>query len=215
MYFVLFAGSVPTDKRPLSGKYYETLQPLVHEQDGFIEETPFGDPEGPNKQLLYAKFADSNALERWRNNTTHLRLMHHARHNIFDHYHITVSSDQPPPKDSPNVEDHSRIVVVYQRPAGEELHPEVMLLSHISSSKATGLVDDSKFYAGEKLWMWVLRLTGTTKANELESCINRKPEDSMQRMYVVRDYSKDNRREAPAGIDQAEAEAGRNRHQVD
>lgn len=106
-------------------------------------------------------------------------------------------------------QEPDRIVVVYQRPATQELHFDeaTQRLSYITKSDVSGLATDSKFYVGEKSWAWVSRLEIGASADAFEAALDRVPNDAVYRMRVVRDYTKGDRREAPLGIDKAEAAA--------
>ncbi|KAH8682534.1 hypothetical protein BX600DRAFT_430407 [Xylariales sp. PMI_506] len=206
MFYVLFAGSVRSDKSALSDQYYNTLQPILHQSKGFIEELPLGDPTRPNASLLFARFATADSLARWRNHPQHLRIMHHARHGIFEQYRVTVGTDTPRSIEAAKAE--GRVVVVYQRSATQELCPESVQLPLVAKSRVFEMATDVAFYNGENHFMWVVRLKTGSDVDEFEASLERVPGDAVHRIHVVRDYTKADRDEAPVGIDKAEAEAG-------
>ncbi|KAF2169904.1 hypothetical protein M409DRAFT_20317 [Zasmidium cellare ATCC 36951] len=204
MHYVLFSGIVPASKAAVGAEYYGTLQPILQNISGFIEEVPFGDPTQPHRQCLFAQFTDAAALARWRNHPTHLRVMHDARQNVFDEFRIVVGTDND---DAAAAAE--RIVNIYQRPVrttepGEDLK---RLVDGVEKT-AAGKTPESKFYVGEKLLMWVSRPKGGSSVEEFEASLERVPGDAVYRVRVVREYSKGDRREAPVGIDGAEAMAG-------
>lgn len=132
--------------------------------------------------------------------------MHSARHNIFSSFRITVGRDEPqcPAKSG----EKQKIVVVYARPAGNtQPTEEDMVLPHSDKEEIARSGSETTFYEGEDCWMWVLRLVEGVDVNGIEAGFQRVDSDSLYKMYVVRDYTKDDRTEAPEGIDQAEAEA--------
>ena len=212
MFYILFTATLPAGQSALSEQYYSTLQPILHNNKGFIKETPFSDPTEPGAQLLFGHFVDENSMKRWRNNPTHLKIMHQARHHMFDHFRVTVGTDDTPESSAATKEGEERVVVVYERPAAtqELLHPEHMQLSYVTKVEEVSerTVVDSKFYMGEESWVWVSRLKIGTSADEFEALLERVSGDAVYRIHVIRDYTNDDRKEAPRGIDEAEAVAG-------
>lgn len=206
MYFVLFIGSVPTDRAELSGKYYNTLQPLLQNIEGFLEETSFAAPSQPGVRCLFARFANGTSLVEWRNHPTHLRIMHHARREVFDQFRITVGTDALPSATAAS--DEQRVVIAYQRPATQEAVQEDMNPSYLFRGTASDMLAECQSYASANIRMWVLRLKFGASADEFEASFERIPGDALYRIYVLRDYTKDDRTEAPEGITKAEAAAG-------
>lgn len=187
-------------------EYYSTLQPIIQNVDGFIEEIGFRDPTNPEGQCLFARFTDAGALARWRNHPTHLRIMHDARHNVFEKFRIVVGTDDDA---AVNDEGSERVVVVYQRPVTTmEPMEELKRLANRVEKTVAGGSTESKFYVGEKLLMSVSRLKAGADVEAFEASLERVPGDSVCRVRVVREYTREDRKEAPKGIDEAEAKAG-------
>jgi len=209
MFYILFTATLPAGQSSLSEQYYSTLQPILHNNKGFIKETPFSDPTEPGAQLLFGHFVDENSMKRWRNNPTHLKIMHQARHHMFSHFRVTVGTDDTPePSSAATKEGEERVVVVYERPATQELRPEHTQLSYVTKIEVSERTVDSKFYMGEDSWVWVSRLKIGSSADEFEALLERVSGDAVYRIHVIRDYTNDDRKEAPRGIDEAEAVAG-------
>ena len=203
MFYVLFSAVVKPEHAKKGEQYYTKLQPILNKTAGFIEEIPFSDPSNPSGQLLFANFEDAASIMRWRSNKTHLRIMHHARHQIFEQFRVTVGSDEAPIGDR-----EGRVVVVYTRQESpRDLKEDSKELSTIVSADASSIEDEMEFYVGESQWMWVARLRAGRKAKDFEDLLRRVPNDAVTRMYVTREYTQNDRREAPTGIDAAEKKA--------
>lgn len=185
----------------MASRYYSKLQPILNNIDGFLEELPFSDPTRADTSMLYARFRDEEALTQWRNNQTHLRIMHHARQKMYDSFHVTIGTDAIPSESSVPAKE----LLVYQRPKTQELD-EPIPLSQIVKDSGLEQIAESEYYVGDTV-VWVLRVKAGASASELKDALVRVPGDSAQRGYVVREYTKEDRRRAPEGIDKAEAGA--------
>lgn len=205
MHFVLFVGQVPAEKRTESEKFYRHLQPILHHKvEGFIDETGFINPSQPETQLLFARFANEDAIAQWRNNSTHLMIMHHARHGIFSHFRVTVCTDNHEP--STTAEKTERVVLVHERQHNGNLEPEQMQPALKAGYTSEALID-SEYYVGETHSLRIWRLNAGTNAKEFEESLEHLSTDHVYRLQVARDYSNSNRTEAPSGIYDAETAA--------
>ncbi|KAF2221316.1 hypothetical protein BDZ85DRAFT_265179 [Elsinoe ampelina] len=204
MLYVLFTATVREEQSTLSDQYYSTLQPIVRRIEGFVDETPFADPSRPNGQLLLARFDDEDAIARWRNSPTHLRIMHHARHDIFEDFRVTIGTDLPDA--SAESYQDARMIVVHQTPSlgVPSTDPEQEAPSLVTTDRQ---METSESFIGASSALKVWRLKTKAEVQHLEASLARLPNDSVYKIHVVREYGKNERKEAPAGVDEAEAAA--------
>ncbi|KAG8623050.1 hypothetical protein KVT40_008026 [Elsinoe batatas] len=206
VFFVLFTATVREDQSTLSDQYYSTLQPIVQRIEGFVDETPFADPSRANGQLLLSRFNDEGAIARWRNSPTHLRIMRRARHDIFEDFRVTIGTDLPDA--SAEADQDARMIVVHQTPSTEISSTDTEQAAPASVMTDRQLKASESFIgASPALKVW--RLKNKADVQHLETSLARVPNDSVYKIHVVREYSKNERKEAPVGIDEAETAAGK------
>ncbi|CAI6331191.1 unnamed protein product [Periconia digitata] len=181
---------------------HKAIEFIAMKKRYFSTETPFADPTHPETSLLFAQFVDEDAIIRWRNNSTHLGIMHHSRHHMFNQFRVIVGTDASNP--SSELEG-GRVVVVYQRLPLQDCQPEHMQLSYVTKSDTSALVTESEFFVGENSWVWIAKLTDGSSAEEYEESLQRVSGDILDRVHVVREYTKTERSEAPGNLDAAEA----------
>ena len=202
----MFVGTAHAEKGTESEQNYRQLQPILyHNVEGFIDETGFINPSQPETQMLFARFANEDAIAQWRNNPTHLKIMHHARHSVFGHFRITVCTDISRP--STTGKETEPVVLVHDRQHNGNLESEQMQPGLKGGSTSEGLADP-EHYVGENRSLRIWRLNAGANAEEFEASLERLPTDVMYRLQEIRDYSKGDRTEAPLGIDDAETAAG-------
>jgi heme-degrading monooxygenase HmoA len=189
MHYILFRGHLSATPSSTSTwqKYYNTASNMP----GFLSHSTWHEPSNPNIHVLFATFADENAVKEWRNNTLRLSMMHSARHEVFRDFSITIGIDEP---------REGHVVLIYRRPAGKENVRK-------DEERVEKLTTGPERFEGEGEVMWVWPLMEDVDVEEIVEGLERVGHDELVRMYVLRSYSKEERAEAPRGLDRAEEEA--------
>ena len=195
MYYILFRSTALPDQSAMSDEYYK----IARNMTGFIDETRFVDVQNPDVSFMFARFADEEAVMRWRNGQMRLGMMHNARKDILSTFRLTVGTD------GAGREGRGRVVVVHRCPKREGDADEK---ERNALERATGgFVESEEVYTGEKGLMRVHMLRDGVDVGELEGSLQRKEGDEVYRVHVAREYGKTDRREAPKGLEEAETAA--------
>ena len=199
-YHVVFQGTVVPQYASLSDRFYTLLLPLLHASPGFIEETGFASTTDPNGQVLLAKFKDAESMETWRVEPTHLRVERTGREKVFEEYRIRIG-----PGAEEADEKEGQVVLLYQRPhavaaagAKDGKTPQTvkeLLDPQLLDAKILVGMDTVAVYQSEKTMLWISSWPSDATAKKVETALQRVEGDAVQRVKVVRDYTKVDRRE--------------------
>jgi hypothetical protein len=203
MHYVLFRGHLAAtpSSTQTSDKYYNIARSMT----GFLTESSWRDPTNSAVQFLFATFADEEAVKAWRDNTLRLGMMHSARTEVLKDFRIAIGSD----------EGEGTVVLVYRRPALPATTEHGVTVGDVAVRKDEERVEKLtscwEVYTREEggksevLFVWMLE-RGVDVEDVVES-IERVEGDQLEKVHVLREYSKSDRRHAPAGLDRAEEEA--------
>ena len=200
MYFVIFEGTVPSKYATLGERFYTTLLPLLHESPGFIAETPFASTTDPDGQLELATFTDAEAVNTWRVQPTHLTIERTGREKVFEEYRIRVGPEA-------EGDEETQVVLLYQRlhspDAGKLPGSMKDLLGPDADPEVLKDMNDEGVYKSEKTTLWLSSWNSNEVAIEIEKAIPRAKGDTVQRVGIVRDYTKVNREQIPGRENEA------------
>ena len=207
MFFVIFESTVPPTATKISNTYYTTLQPLLRSQPGFLSEVPFASNSDPDCQLVLATFIDEDAEHRWRIQPTHLRIQQKARKTVFSWYRVRVGpniggEERKEEKEEGAKTGQGQVMVLYQRslPTEKGKAPEdvrSLVDPNVVSDVISTDLNDSAIYQGADSILWLSSWRNDAAAIKFEKSIRRTAGDSVQRVRIVRDYGKFDRKEAP------------------
>jgi heme-degrading monooxygenase HmoA len=216
MYYVIFQGTEKEGKAAVSEQYYNTLVPLVNNSPGFINETGFAAVHKERLTVLVATFEDEDALKRWRNEPTHVRIQGKAAQGIYEAYRIRVgplleSVSQQAKQNEGEVE---HCILLFYRNSFEGT-PADSITSLIDTDPAANEISDelldSSVYQGPRI-LWISAWKSEAAASRFEKLIPRTSGDEAKFILVKRDYSKVSRGDAPSetpGGKQRETAQGR------
>jgi len=195
MHFVLFRGNLAASPAAAdtSDRYYS----IARNMPGFLTESSWRDPSRPNLQFLFATFADEDAVKTWRNDKLRLGMMHSARHEVFTDFRTTIGVDVP---------ETEPVVLVHKRPALLE-EEDVGVNVRSDEARLGKLTTGSELYTREGEVMWVWPLAKGVDVDDIVRSLERVEGDVLFRVHVLREYTKDDRGQAPQGLDKAEEEA--------
>lgn len=201
MYHVVFQGTVEPHYSALGDRFYSLLLPLLHKSPGFIDETAFASTSNPNGQVLHAKFKDAESVNTWRVEPTHLRVERTGREKVFEEYRIRVG----PGAEEAEEDRERQVVMLYQRPhavaagpKGGEVPKTMKDLADVKPGENADLwsdLNDEAVYQSEKTMLWLSSWKSNVTALKVESALQRVEGDSVQRVRVIRDYTKVDRKE--------------------
>ena len=156
--------------------------------------------------MLVAKFEDAEAMNTWRVQKTHLRVERTGREKVFEQYRIRVG-----PGADEEGEDDGQVVLLYQRTHATAAGEGGQTAGSIKELLDGGLVDetvlghmnDEGVYQSEKTVLWLSSWKSRDAALKIEKAIRRVEGDTVQRLKVVRDYTKEDRKEVPGRENEA------------
>ncbi|KAL8942669.1 MAG: hypothetical protein Q9216_001523 [Gyalolechia sp. 2 TL-2023] len=223
IFFVIFQLQIPPSRVATSGAYYAQLQPILHAQPGFLSEIPYASPTAEGKQVLIARFVDEAAEMAWRLQHDHLQIQRKGREDVFDDYRLRVGGevwlDEAGSSDNAGMGGGKelRIVALYERPVvegrGERVSPAGGLGDLIDPEKVgevdvAGGLADLDVYQGEKSFVWICGWKSLAAAVGFSKAVKRVESDGLIFLEVKRDYGRFERKEAPAGADEAQEGSG-------
>jgi heme-degrading monooxygenase HmoA len=174
MYYAIFEGTEAEGKAAVPEQYYKTLSSILSEIQGFISENGFESPHVARLGALVSVWEDVDAISRWRNEMTHLRIQQKASHGIYQDYRVRIGPELDPDSSNPSTDEASQIVVLYYRDNFEKT-PEDNITSLIDSTTATELqselLDSSVYLGSQTLWIssWQSEAAASKLANLLSS----------------------------------------------
>ncbi|EXJ60736.1 hypothetical protein A1O7_04889 [Cladophialophora yegresii CBS 114405] len=202
MYYVVFQGTEKEGKAAISEQYYNTLVPLLKASPGFIKETGFAAVHKERLTVLVASFEDEDAIKRWRNEPTHLRIQGNAAHGVYEDYHIRIgplldSDDQQATRNEGEVE---QCILLYYRDSFEGT-PADSIMSLLDMGDAAKEISedllDSSVYEGPQT-LWISAWKSGAAARRFAELLPRTPGEEVKFILVKRDYSQVVRKEAPS-----------------
>lgn len=198
MYYAIFEGTEAEGKAAVSEQYYKTLSPILSKIRGFVSENGFGSPHIARLGALVSVWEDVDAISRWRNETTHLRIQQKASHGIYQDYRIRIGPEVDLDSSDPSSDKASQIVLLYHRETFENT-PEDNVTSLIDSAAATELQSellDSSVYLGPHT-LWISSWQSEAAASTFANLLPRSQGSEVKLIAVERDYTKSNRKDAP------------------
>lgn len=201
MYIAASELLIKPDKKTLASQYHDSLLPHLHAIPGFIRESRYVSSNVPNQVLILSWWEDAAAIGRWRNQSNHLRIQEKGSRDVFLDYRLRIG---PAHDADQNVLETGlqvrAFLVLYWRPkqAGQAL--SIAGMSELKDGTVAGLkaamLDDAT-YEDEAS---VLRLSGWASradASLYEESVARVEGDKFERVCVARNYSKEQRGDAP------------------
>lgn len=202
MYYAIFEGTQFEGKAALAEQFYKSLSPILYKFPGFVSETGFGSPHVARSEVLISVWEDEDAINRWRNELTHLRVQGKASRGIYYDYRNRIGPelDHNSPISSSSG-DASHTILLYFHDSYEQT-PEENILSLVDSTSATELrleLLGSSVYLGEQT-LWISSWKSQEAAIKFANLLSRSPGDDVKLVSVGRDYTKSNRKDAPNKI---------------
>lgn len=90
MIVVLFEVKLSANMKEVYLKMAENLYTELKKEKGFISLERFQSIQNPDTLISVQLWEDEQAIERWRNNMQHRKVMDVGYHKIFDHYTLRV-----------------------------------------------------------------------------------------------------------------------------
>lgn len=199
-YHVVFQGTVVPQYASISDRFYTLLLPLLHASPGFIEDTGFASTTDPNGQVLLAKFKDAESVNTWRVEPTHLTVERTGREKVFEEYRIRIG-----PGAEGSDEKEGQVVLLYQRPHAvaaawikdgkTPTNTKELLDTERMENEIFGDMNGEAMYLSERTVLWISSWKSNATAVKVETALQRVEGDTIQRVKIVRDYTKLDRRE--------------------
>ncbi|KAI9842338.1 MAG: hypothetical protein M1837_007330 [Sclerophora amabilis] len=124
---------------------------------------------------------------------------------------VLLDEDEERQKGGPRTKKQGKIIVLYQRPVTENTKPlsrdvtDLIDPATTSRSDVSASLVDTTVYQGEHHVVWISSWPTKAAAIELEKSVSRTEGDNSHLVRIVRDYGKNDRKEAPEGADAAQA----------
>ncbi|KAK3707270.1 hypothetical protein LTR37_012271 [Vermiconidia calcicola] len=205
--YVVFEGVTRSDQLQRSDNFYTTLSPHLRNQPGLIEEINYGN-QSPNDSMLLSSWMNEEALVAWQILPILLRIEKAGHEKVFSSYRIRVGWEEevPPPKARTFKPGH--YMVLYQHPKISEHMSEPwqesiqmpvksILLDDVDSASVLKRLLDHSVWLTETHILHVSGWPDAALAEGFEHSIKRVPGDWLRRIAVDRDYTGQDRDEAP------------------
>lgn len=206
-YYAVFEGSVYVDKQETSDKFYETLSPHLRKQIGLVEEINYLNDK-PTDSMLLSSWINEEALVGWQVLPIHLRIQKAGREHVFSSYRIRTGYES----DSTTSRMTSKtgtFMVLFQHPKDsalqrENLHEslpsnmEHLLREDFEPDKVFKDILDHSIWLTETHMLHVSGWPNLEAAEQFEHSLRRVPGDWLRQIVVHRDYTRTDRKEAPA-----------------
>jgi heme-degrading monooxygenase HmoA len=200
MYFAIFEGTELEGKAEVSEQYYKALSPILREIKGFISETGFGSPHTNRLGVLISVWEDADAISRWRNQATHLRIQKKANQDVYEDYRIRIGPELDNNISAEtSLDEGSPVVLLYYRESLETT-PEDDITSLVESTVATEIQSHllgSTVYLGPQT-LWISSWQSEKVARQFASLLPRIQNDDLKVVRTQRDYTKSRRTDAPS-----------------
>ena len=198
MHYSLFEAIIEPGKGRVAEAYYMSLLPKVKGIDGFIKDTFVGSVHNAQLAINIAEWKDADALARWRNEGNHLRAQGKGP-NIYRSYRIRIGRAVEGAGGSDD-RDAKQWIVLYYRDSfdGKPADDVTSLLQTEAASMRDDLLD-SVVYQGSRI-VWISAWPSRGAAQKLREALPRVDGDTLIILAVERDYTKNEREEAPSKV---------------
>jgi heme-degrading monooxygenase HmoA len=201
MFIIVFESTTPPEHEQVSSHYYTKLSKLLPQQPGFISETPFESVSFQNWALLVAKFTDEAAAHHWRINSTHLQIQKSAREKIFTDFRVRVGPELSPTgiqksstEEAP-LSSQCRPLLLLEYP--ENKGTESLDLDALRPRTSSECDPSITTYKNVESILQILTWETEEAATKFGRSMNLPSHISSHWINIVREYGKNDRREAP------------------
>ncbi|KAK5051597.1 hypothetical protein LTR84_003249 [Exophiala bonariae] len=163
-------------------------------------ETGFASPHINHLGVLISIWEDVDAISRWRNQATHLRIQQKANQDVYDDYRVRVGPelDNATSRET-SLDDTSPVVLLYYRESLETT-PKDDTTSLLESTVANGIQShllSSSVYLGPRT-LWISSWQSEKVARQFTSLLSRIQNDDLKIVRTQRDYTKSRRNDTPS-----------------
>ena len=197
MYYSIFEGVPYGDKIDTAVRYYQFLLPKVQKNEEFRGDNMYASPHIANKSVNVAEWDHMDAVNRWRNETSHLNAQEKASDGVYESYRLRLGPGvmQDSSSDSSKVRHH--MTLYYPKIVeGTPTDDVTTLLDASNASELKEVLIDSSVYQGQST-LWISAWRSKEAAVRFEKAVQQRISGKVVHVQIHRDYAKTERKDAP------------------